>query len=112
MRRLLLVVFVCSSALAQPVMFRGNAAHTGVLQAGGGRNLAGMQWRFATGGEVDGSAVVAEQTVYVGSGDGRLYAIDLERWGAGLALFSKVVAVDETEPPVPGASRNASAEAL
>lgn len=79
MRRLLLVVFVCSSALAQPVMFRGNAAHTGVFQGGGGRNLAGMQWRFATGGEVDGSPVVAGQTVYVGSGDGKLYAIDLER---------------------------------
>jgi outer membrane protein assembly factor BamB len=60
-------------------MFRGNAAHSGFYHDGRGRNLAGLQWRFATGGEVNGTPVVAGRTVYAGSGDGRLYAIDLER---------------------------------
>ncbi len=58
-------------------MFRGDASHSGVYPAADGRSLAGMQWRFPTGGEVNGSPAIAGRTVYAGSGDGRLYAIDL-----------------------------------
>jgi eukaryotic-like serine/threonine-protein kinase len=91
MRRCFLPLLVCSvlagvslrtsaNEPASVVMFRGDAAHSGVYTStGGGGNLAGMQWRFPTGGEVNGSPVITGNTVYAGSGDGKLYAIDLER---------------------------------
>jgi eukaryotic-like serine/threonine-protein kinase len=57
-------------------MFRGNAAHTGVYGPSKGQALAGLQWRFMTEGDVISSPAVVGQTVYVGSGDGHLYALD------------------------------------
>ena len=57
-------------------MFRGGAARNGVYPAASGTALAGLQWRFLTEGDVIGSPTVLGQTVYVGSGDGRLYALD------------------------------------
>ena len=57
-------------------MFRGDAAHTGVYAPAKGQALAGLQWRFMTEGDVISSPAVVGQTVYVGSGDGRLYALD------------------------------------
>ena len=59
-------------------MFRGNAARTGVYPASGGTSLVGLQWRFMTEGDVVSSPAVHGSTVYVGSGDGRLYALELE----------------------------------
>jgi hypothetical protein len=46
MQRVLFLLLVCSTAVAQPVMFRGDAAHSGVYGSSAGRELAGMQWRF------------------------------------------------------------------
>ena len=64
-------------------MFRGGPAHTGVYE-GGGPTLLGLAWRAPTQGDVISSPVVAGATVYVGSGDGHLYALDLatgaRRW--------------------------------
>ena len=86
MRKRVLLLLLCSAAdlVGAPVMFRGDAAHSGVYPATSGRNLIGMQWRFPTGGEVVSTPAIAGDTVYVGSGDGKLYAIDLwngsERW--------------------------------
>ena len=57
-------------------MFRGGPTRNGVYAASGGTALVGLQWRFMTEGDVISSPVVAGQTVYVGSGDGRLYALD------------------------------------
>src|SRR6185295_19272730 len=57
-------------------MFRGGAARNGVYAASAGQALAGLQWRFVTEGDVMSSPTVLGQTVYVGSGDGRLYALD------------------------------------
>lgn len=37
----------------------------------------GFAWRFETGGEVRSSPAVVDGTVYIGSNDGSLYAIDL-----------------------------------
>jgi outer membrane protein assembly factor BamB len=66
-----------AAATAQTAdMFRGDAAHHGVY-AGGGATIQGLQWRVATHGDVVSSPVVSGGTVYVGSGDGTLYAIDL-----------------------------------
>ncbi len=61
---------------ASPVMFRGDARHSGVFQTRGVDELGGVRWRFQTDGPVRSSPVVAEGTVYVGSTDGHLYAIE------------------------------------
>jgi outer membrane protein assembly factor BamB len=53
-----------------------------------------VQWQVQTGGPVQSTPVVANGTVYVGSGDGHLYALDAragaERWrfAAGRAVSS------------------------
>jgi outer membrane protein assembly factor BamB len=58
-------------------MFRAGPAHTGVYDnAVSGRALIGLQWRFVTDGDVIGSPAVAGDIVYVGSGDGYMYALD------------------------------------
>ena len=57
-------------------MFRGDATHSGVYAASGWQALGGLKWRFMTDGDVISSPTVVGQTVYVGSGDGRLYALD------------------------------------
>src|SRR5688572_13200163 len=57
-------------------MFRGGATRNGVYAASPGSALAGIQWRFLTEGDVVGSPTVLGQTVYIGSGDGRMYALD------------------------------------
>ena len=61
---------------APETMFRGGPAHQGVYQ-GGGSTLLGLAWRAPTDGDVVSSAAIANGVVYVGSGDGFLYALDL-----------------------------------
>jgi outer membrane protein assembly factor BamB len=65
-------------------MFRGDPAHTGTSSAVGPRELHGVRWRFVTGGRVNSSPAWSSGTVYVGSDDGNLYAVDgatgRERW--------------------------------
>jgi outer membrane protein assembly factor BamB len=56
--------------------FRGNARNTG--RVGSGSAAAGtLRWSYTTGGSVQSSpAIGADGTVYVGSDDGKLYALD------------------------------------
>jgi outer membrane protein assembly factor BamB len=65
-------------------MFRGNPEHTGVFETRGVEQLGSVLWLFETMGPVRSSPTVAGETVYVGSTDGHLYAIDRrsgqERW--------------------------------
>jgi outer membrane protein assembly factor BamB len=65
-------------------MFRGNLAHTGVYAAPEIRKLSGIKWQFHTSGRVISSPAVANGVAYVGSTDGRLYAVDMasgtQRW--------------------------------
>lgn len=69
----------------QAAMFRGDAAHTGVYEGPPAKHL-GERWRRKTGGAVVSSPVVFGDTVYVGSGDGALYALAVAdgavRWRA------------------------------
>ncbi len=69
---------------AQTSMFRANAQHTGVYQSKAVTRFHGVKWSFHTGDAVVSSPVVAGDTVYVGSNDGYLYAVDREtgklRW--------------------------------
>ncbi|HEX9894736.1 MAG TPA: PQQ-binding-like beta-propeller repeat protein, partial [Gemmatimonadales bacterium] len=66
-------------------MFRGGPAHLGVYDAPLGTALAGLQWRFDTQGGVIGSPAIRGDTVWVGSGDGRVYALALS---SGALLWS------------------------
>jgi PQQ-like domain len=60
-----------------PVMFRGNPEHTGYSSARFFGGQGGIRWRVQTGGAVRSSPAVTATRVFVGSGDGTLYAIDL-----------------------------------
>jgi len=75
-------------AVVSAVMFRENAAHTGVYETAGVPELGGVLWRFETMGPVRSSPVIAGGTLYVGSTDGSLYAVDAasgeERWQASV----------------------------
>ena len=78
------VALARSAAADAPALFRGDLAHTGVYRAAPLTRLGGVQWRVQTGGPVQSTPAVANGTVYVGSGDGHLYAVDArtgaERW--------------------------------
>ncbi len=71
------------TVLAQDAMFRGGPTHAGVY-ASASPTLGSVVWKFKTGGFVLSSPAVSGDWVYVGSSDGRLYAIDrasgAERW--------------------------------
>jgi len=67
----------CGVGFAQDsAMFRGDAAHSGIYAGSGVPKLNRVKWKFKTGGEVVSSPAVVGGVVYVGSNDGRLYAID------------------------------------
>src|SRR5437762_9214914 len=57
-------------------MFRGNPALTGVA-TGTLPDKLSLLWSFKTGGPVKSSPSVVDRRVFVGSGDGTLYALDL-----------------------------------
>src|SRR5262245_35051132 len=57
-------------------MFRGDAAHSGVYASAPLRQFGGLQWRVQTGGMVQSSAALHDGALYIGSGDGLLYALD------------------------------------
>jgi len=58
--------------------FRGDARHSGVYDAAGVAAFSKVKWQFHTGGQVTSSPAVVGGTVFVGSADGNLYAIDRE----------------------------------
>ena len=79
MKRLLLlsILVLCPPVFAQDAMFRGNPQHTGVYDAAGVPQFTKIKWQFHTGGQVLSSPAVAGDTLYVGSSDHFLYALDL-----------------------------------
>jgi outer membrane protein assembly factor BamB len=91
-RRLAMLGFVAvalprcieAQSVAAAASYRGGPAHVGVYD-GGGRIIAGMQWRFLTDGGVISSPAIVGNRVYIGSGDGHLYALDLR---SGKELWS------------------------
>jgi len=68
-------------------MFHADQAHTGVYDSVRFTNFGTERWRFKTNGKVFSSPVIANNTVFVGSEDSNLYAIDM----AGGALKWKVL---------------------
>src|SRR5947208_1827338 len=77
---LVLAGALASSAAPDPghagTSFRGNPEHTGVYASPALRLPWQVRWRWKTGGRVRSSPAVAAGRVYVGSMDGRLYALD------------------------------------
>jgi len=59
-------------------MFRGDPEHSGVYDAPGVPQLSAVKWKFKTGGRVMSSPALVQGTVYIGSNDHNLYAIDAE----------------------------------
>jgi len=57
-------------------LFRGDARHTGVYDTAGVVTLSAVKWKFHTGGQVISSPAVVGGTVFVGSTDGNLYAVN------------------------------------
>jgi outer membrane protein assembly factor BamB len=68
---------ICSTACADTSsMFRGGLAHPGVYDSPAVATLSGVKWTFHTQGQILSSPAIAGNTVYVGSTDGDLYAVD------------------------------------
>jgi len=58
-------------------MFHQNLRHTGLSPNQTANNAGGLKWSFTTGDQVQSSpAIGADGTVYIGSNDHKLYAID------------------------------------
>src|SRR6266568_6329568 len=57
-------------------MFRGNPPLTGVA-AGNLPDKLSLLWSFKTGGPVKSSAAIVDGRVFIGSGDGQVYALEL-----------------------------------
>jgi outer membrane protein assembly factor BamB len=83
-----------------PVMFRVDPAHSGVTTTPFFPGQGGVRWRVATGGAVRSTPAVTPTRVYVGSGDGMLYAIE-RRAGRVVWRFRAGAAVDAS-PAVAG----------
>jgi outer membrane protein assembly factor BamB len=81
---LLLIPGPAETPPTPPVMFRGDPAHTGVTTTAFFGGQGGVRWRVRTGGAVRSTPAVTATRLYVGSGDGLLYAIDR---GAGRVVW-------------------------
>jgi eukaryotic-like serine/threonine-protein kinase len=79
---------IAAWAQESPRMFRGNSAHWG-RYSGGGASIIGLQWRVPTDGDVLGTPAIERGIVYVGSGSGKMYALDeytgAVRWTSDMA---------------------------
>ncbi|HPO89911.1 MAG TPA: PQQ-binding-like beta-propeller repeat protein [Victivallales bacterium] len=82
------LIFACCIAQDNPTLngqiWRGNIARTGEFKSTGPLKQIRLKWKFLTGGAIKSSPVIFNETVYVGSDDGNIYAINLldgkEKW--------------------------------
>jgi len=66
-----------AQSASDPVMFRGNAQHTGVYPES--KIPAGkVKWNFDTGNKVRSAPALYGGVLFIGSNDGHLYALDAE----------------------------------
>ena len=78
-------VFAAAAPQAQQ-MFRGDAAHRGEAAGTAPREFHRVKWTFPTGGRIVSSPVWRDGTLFFGSDDGNVYAVDAatgrQRWMA------------------------------
>lgn len=74
-RLCLLGVSFFAAAQQRSSMFRNDVGHSGVSASRAASGLA-VRWMFATGGPIVSSPAVVDGTVYVGSADRNLYAVE------------------------------------
>jgi eukaryotic-like serine/threonine-protein kinase len=67
---------LATASAAPPAMFRADAQHHGSYPGGGVPVLHGVRWKFRTGAAVVSTPAVSDGTVYFGSNDHNLYALD------------------------------------
>lgn len=76
--RTLALLLLCGRLLAaDSAMFRGDPAHSGVYSSPSAPTLATVKWKFKTGAKILSSPTVVNGTVYFGSADRSLYAVNL-----------------------------------
>jgi outer membrane protein assembly factor BamB len=75
--KLVLLFLFCLPLFGEDAsMFRGDAQHSGEYRAAGVPRLHGVKWKFRTRGQVISSPTIVGPTLYVGSTDHLLYALD------------------------------------
>ena len=76
----LVVAFVVSSTgiSSAQSMFRGDPSHSGIYSGTAPRQFHRVKWKFATGDRVVSSPVIDGKTIYFGSDDANIYAVDAE----------------------------------
>jgi len=72
---MLVLALGCGTLAAQPA-FRAGATHTGTYAGAGVPALHGVRWKFAARGPIVSSPAVSGGTVYFGSSDHNVYAVD------------------------------------
>jgi len=69
---------------AETAMLRGDAARTGLSNAAGVPAAPALKWKVKTDAPVASSPIVADGTLFIGSNDGNVYALDVatgaQRW--------------------------------
>ena len=70
------VFFAAPASHAEAPLFRGDPAHSGTYQSTRVGTLTHVEWKFKTGAKVISSPAVVGRTVYVGSADHFVYALD------------------------------------
>ncbi|MEX0736302.1 MAG: PQQ-binding-like beta-propeller repeat protein [Bacteroidota bacterium] len=99
---IILTIALGNPSTAQSWMFRGDLRHTGNFQSKAIENIREVRWAFPTDGPVRSSPAIVIGTVFVGSGDGNLYALDLasgkKKWAfdAGSAIHSSPAVTNES----------------
>ena len=72
----LLVVGWTKAASADSPMFRGDVAHSGTYESARVPKLVELKWKFATKGKIVSTPAVVGGTLFIGSADRGLYALD------------------------------------
>jgi outer membrane protein assembly factor BamB len=87
----LLLVLPITASAADWALHRGNPTQTGVSEEKIPEKLS-TRWEFKTKNAIEGTPIIVEGVVYVGSADKHLYAIDLktgqEKWKTKLAIIT------------------------
>jgi eukaryotic-like serine/threonine-protein kinase len=76
LRPLAVTMLSLAAVAADPVMFRGDPAHSGVYASTVAPGISVVKWKLKTGARIISSPVVTAGTVYIGSADQNLYAVN------------------------------------